>query len=72
MEKKQGAQSRAAEYGHALLSNCGGWTLREMLGSDYDNSSSTGDNRFAQRDFQQSSKQVSLKTDSSLNGAEKK
>ena len=54
MKKEKSEQSKAAEYGHALLSNRGGWTLREMFGSDYEKFSGTGQAQFTQKDFQES------------------
>ena len=40
-KKGKNAQAGDAAYGRALLCNRGGWTLREMLGSDFDESSRT-------------------------------
>jgi hypothetical protein len=57
-KEEQMERSKAAEYGHALLSNRGGWTLREILGSDYERFSRTEDARFTQKDFQQSSEKT--------------
>jgi hypothetical protein len=59
VKKEQSEQSKAAEYGHALLSNRGGWTLREMFGSDSDKFSGTGQARFTQKDFQESVEKAS-------------
>ena len=56
-EKEKNAQASAA-YGRALLCNRGGWTLREMLGSDYDEFSGS-ETPFAQKDFQESLERVS-------------
>jgi len=47
---KQGVQNKE-EYGLALLSNRGGWTLREMLGSDFKRFPLTNDAPFKQSDF---------------------
>ncbi len=58
-EKTKNAQAGDAAYGRALLCNRGGWTLREMLGSDYDEFSGTGETPFAQKDFQESLEKVS-------------
>jgi hypothetical protein len=40
-KKEKTVQAGDAAYGQALLCNRGGWTLREMLGSDYDKFSGT-------------------------------
>ena len=56
---RKNAQTSDAAYGHALLCNRGGWTLREMLGSDYEKFSGTGDVPFVQKDFQESLEKVS-------------
>ena len=58
-EKTKNAQAGDAAYGRALLCNRGGWTLREMLGSDYDEFSATGETPFAQKAFQESLEKVS-------------
>jgi hypothetical protein len=38
-----------ATYGQGLLRTRGGWTLREMLGADYDRLRSDGKTLFTQR-----------------------
>jgi hypothetical protein len=51
---QQEKKTERAAYGAALLCNRGGWTLREMLGADYEKFSGTGEMPFTQRDFDQS------------------
>lgn len=58
-EKAKNTQASDAAYGRALLCNRGGWTLREMLGSDYDELSGLGETPFTQKDFQESLERVS-------------
>lgn len=53
--KEKNAQAGDAAYGRPLLSNRGGWTLREMLGCGYEKFSAIN----AQKDFQESLERVS-------------
>jgi hypothetical protein len=49
----------SAEYGHALMSNRGGWTLREILGPTDSKQVEVDDNTFTQGDFQKSLEKAS-------------
>jgi hypothetical protein len=51
----------AAEYGEALLSNRGGWTLREILGSDYQKFSDMNQIKTDDSTYQKSPKQPEYK-----------
>jgi hypothetical protein len=60
MDKQaKNAQSETAAYGSGLLCNRGGWTLLEMLGSDYEKLSGINEIPFSQKDFQESLDKVS-------------
>jgi|HubBroStandDraft_2_1064218.scaffolds.fasta_scaffold18003_2 hypothetical protein len=62
-----------AEYGHALMNNRGGWTLREILGADYrDSSVPASDQPFTQGDFQQTLEKVARRAQSSSPVSKKK
>ena len=45
----QKPNQKTANYGQALLKTRGGWTLREILGADYDGFRSNGKKMFTQR-----------------------
>lgn len=72
MKKAENVHNTKADYGHALLCNRGGWTLREMLGADYEKFAGSGVTPFTQKDFQRSLEKVSQRIHPSSTGSKKK
>jgi hypothetical protein len=71
-KSKHAGIADTAAYGHALMCNRGGWTLREMLGADYEAFSGAEGKPFMQEDFQQSLEKVSKQTLVSSRAVDKK
>jgi len=69
---KYSRQTSTAEYGQALMCNRGGWTLREMLGTDYKSNHEEDNGTFTQKDFQRSLEKAARRVRPSVTGPKKK
>jgi hypothetical protein len=72
MKKHENKQMKIAQYGHALFSNRGGWTPREMFGADYKRFSSGSKAIVTERDFQGSLETISRRVQFSTEEKQKK